>query len=190
MYTRGSFPNLLSYPALGLLECTGIARGMLTCDAIVKRANVQLIQSHPIDPGRYIILFEGLVAEVEEGLDAGELAAGDMLLDKLFLPQVHSAVVPSIRGQMPLPPLMSLAIVETHTIATAVVALDASLKTAQTRAVEIRLGTGIAGKGYFVLTGELYDVQAAVEAAIDTVGSDIITEVIASPHPDFLKRSF
>lgn len=190
MYTRGSLPNLLSYPALGLLECTGIARGMLTCDAVVKRANVQIIQSHPIDPGRYIILFEGSVAEVEEGLDAGEIAAGDTLLDKLFLPQVHSAVVPSIRGRMALPPLLSLAIVETHTIATAILALDSSLKAAQTRAVEIRLGSGIAGKGYFVITGELYDVQAAIEAAIDTVGNDIITEVIASPHPDFLKGSF
>jgi len=180
----------LSHPAIGLLECTGIARGMVTCDAVVKRAIVHLIQAHPIDPGRYIILFEGDVAEVEEGLDAGELAAGDQLLDKLFLPQVHTAVVPSIRGQLALPPLRAIGVVETHTIATAIVALDAALKAAQTRAVEIRLGSGIAGKGYFVITGYLHDVEASIEAAIDTVGTDIVTEIIASPHVDFLKGSF
>jgi len=180
----------LNQPAIGLLECTGISRGMTTCDAVVKQARVTLLQSHPIDPGRYIVLFAGSVAEVEEGLEAGEHTADDQLLDKLFLPQAHNAVVPSIRGALPLPDIEALGIVETHTVAGAIVGLDAALKTAQVRAVEVRLGTGIHGKGYFVVTGALHDVEAGLEAAVDLVGAETMTEIIPSPHPDFLKGSF
>ena len=62
-------------PALALLEITGIARGMVVCDTLVKRAAVDLLRSHPVDPGKYLILFAGDVAEVEEALDAAEEVA-------------------------------------------------------------------------------------------------------------------
>jgi microcompartment protein CcmL/EutN len=190
MHARGLFPNLLNQPAIGMLECTSISRGMTTCDAVVKQATVTILQSHPIDPGRYIVLFAGSVADVEEGLEAGEHTASDQLLDKLFLAQVHDAVIPSIRGELPLPKIEALGIVETHTVAGAIVGLDAALKAAQVRVIEIRLGNGIDGKGYFVVTGDLHDVEASLEAAVDVIGVETMTEVIPSPHPDFLKGSF
>ena len=42
----------MTHPALGLLEITGIARGLVVADAMVKRARVELLRSHPIDPGK------------------------------------------------------------------------------------------------------------------------------------------
>jgi microcompartment protein CcmL/EutN len=160
---------------------------MRTADAVVKKAAVRVLRSHPIDPGKYLLLFAGDVAEVEEGMDAGEEVSAEMLLDRLLLPQVHDEVVPAIIGHHALPPLGSLGIVEAHSVAGAVVGLDAALKAAAVRTVEMRLAAGMGGKGYFVVTGELSDVDAAVEAAVEVAGPDTMVEVIASPHPDFLK---
>ena len=189
MYARGLLPDLLSAPALGLLELTGIARGMVACDAMVKRAQIEVLRAHPIDPGKYLILFAGPVAEVEEAMEAGEAAAKDMVLDRLLLPNAHDALVPAVRGQNPSPTIDALGVLESHTVAGAVVALDAALKAALVHVVELRLAAGLGGKGYFVVTGELYDVDAALEAALAVAGAGAMHEVIASPHPDFVKRA-
>ena len=159
---------------------------MVVCDAVVKRAAVDVLRSHPIDPGKYQILFAGPVAEVEEAIEAGEEAARDALMDHLILPYVHEQVVPAIRGRLEAPEIDSVGIVEAHTIAGAILGLDAALKAAEVQPVELRLASGLGGKGYFVLTGELYDVEAALEAAVAVAGSDAQTEIIARPHPDFV----
>jgi microcompartment protein CcmL/EutN len=169
-----------------MLEVTGVARGMVVCDALVKRAAVQVLRSNPIDPGKYLIVFAGPVAELEEAMEAGEEAAGTQLLDRLLLPYVHEAVIPAVAGRNPAPEVDSIGIVELHTLAGTIVALDVALKAALVTPIECRLGAGLGGKGYFVLTGELHDVEAAVEAAVSAVGNDAISEVIARPHPDFI----
>lgn len=174
------------HPALALLELTGIARGMVVCDALVKRAVVDVLRSHPIDPGKYLIVVAGPVAEIEEALDAAAEAAGDMLLDQLVLPHAHPQLLPAIRGQGGVRDVSSLGVVEAHTLAGAVLSLDAALKSAEVGCVELRLASGLGGKGYFVVTGELYDVEAAIEAAAEHAGADAMTEIIARPHPDFL----
>ena len=180
----------MNHPALALVEITSVARGMVVCDALVKRAIVEVLRAHPVDPGKYNILFVGPVAEVEEAMDAAEEAAAGTMLDRLLLPNVHEAVVPAIRGAVKRPEIVALGIVETHTMAGSIVGLDAALKAAEVEVVELRLAAGLAGKGYFVVTGEQHDVEAALEAAVERAGSDVMTEIIPRPHPDFLKGAF
>ncbi len=182
-------PTLVPHPALALIELTGIARGMATCDALAKRATVEILRSHPVDPGKFLILFAGPVAEVEEAMDAAEALAGDMVLDRMLLPNAHDLLLPAVRGKDVAGEIDSLGIVETHTLAATVVSLDAALKVAEVRPVELRLAAGLGGKGYFVMTGELYDIEAAVEEALNHAGSDAMTEIIARPHPDFVKST-
>ncbi len=177
----------MTHPALALIEVASVARGMVVCDALVKRAQVEVLRAHPVDPGKYSILFAGPVAEVEEAMEAAEETAAKTTIDTLLLPFVHDAVIPAVRGNPGAPTVISLGIVETHTLAGSVVGLDAALKAAEVAVVELRLGAGLAGKGYFVLTGELHDVEAALEAAVDVAGADAMCEIIARPHPDFVK---
>ncbi|HIA05021.1 MAG TPA: BMC domain-containing protein, partial [Myxococcales bacterium] len=176
----------MTHPALGLLEITGIARGLVVSDAMVKRARVELLRSHPIDPGKYLIVFAGPVAEVEEAMDAGIEVAADMVLDQLLLPNAHPALMPAIVGRGNADEPSSIAVIECHTLAGAVLGLDAALKFADVAVMEIRLGSGLAGKGFFILTGDLPDVEAGVEAAMELAGPGADSEIIASPHPDFL----
>jgi len=177
----------MNHPALAMLEITGIARGMVVCDSLVKRAIVEVFRSHPVDPGKYLIVFGGSVGDVEEAMEAAEESAGEAQLDQMFLPRAHDAVFSALSGGHERPAIESLGIVETHTLAGAVLGLDRALKIADVQVVELRLSAGLAGKGYFVVTGSLHDVEAGVEAAIEAIGSEAVYEIIASPHPDFVR---
>jgi hypothetical protein len=67
---QGRLPHrLMAYePALGLLELCSIARGIVCCDAVVKKAQVRLVHAGSTHPGKYTILIRGGVDEVIEAL--------------------------------------------------------------------------------------------------------------------------
>ena len=67
-------------------------------DAVAKRARVELLQCGPVSPGKYLVLFAGGVGETEESVAAGVAAAGDCLIDRLFLPQAHEQILPAVRA--------------------------------------------------------------------------------------------
>jgi len=163
---------------------------MTTLDALVKRAPVVTRSAHPISPGHYLIIIAGGVAEVEESFDTAVRHAGDMLLDQLFLPQVHSKLSSALAGVFSEvgEDVDAMAIMETYTVAASVLAADAACKAAEIELVRMRLGQGLGGKGYFVLTGELHDVEAAVAAAHEVVGAEafLSLETIPRPHPEFV----
>jgi microcompartment protein CcmL/EutN len=176
------------FEALALVEVSSIARGMVVSDACLKKAAVRLLASRPISPGRYITLFWGTVAEVQESFDEGVRAAGDTLVDKLFLPGAHAALLETLSDISKLPAVDALGIVETFTVASTLLSADAACKAAGVRLLEVRLATGMGGKSYYVVTGELHDVEAAVDAGngILSAGQLLRTEIIARPAPDLV----
>ena len=42
-------------PAYGLLELCSIARGIVTCDAMVKRAPVRTLVAGSVQPGKFLV---------------------------------------------------------------------------------------------------------------------------------------
>lgn len=173
-------------PAVALLELESIANGMLVADAVVKRSNVAISLAEPVTPGKYLLLFGGGVAEVEESLNAGIAAAGSLLLDKLFLPGAAAELVAGLNGRLWSGEGESIGIVETHSAASTILAADLSLKRAHVNLKQLHLARGIGGKGYFVITGSLNMVQEALAAV--TLGLEPAflarTEIIERPHPD------
>ena len=177
-------------PAIALLEFDSIARALRTGDALVKRAPVEVLFSGPVSPGKYLILITGGEAEVEESWVAGVADGGDRIVDSLYLPGVHADALDAVRGAAGSldPAKDSLGVLETSTVSAAIVACDAACKTAPVRVVEMRLGKGIGGKGVFTLAGELWDVEAALEAAktsIEDRRAIVGRELIARPDPGF-----
>jgi microcompartment protein CcmL/EutN len=181
-------------PALGLLELSLIARGVVVGDAIGKRVEVELLASRPVSGGKHLIIVAGGVHEVAEAMGAGVEAARDALVDSLQLAYLHSPVW-RLLGDPVHPtawhdePVGAVAIVETSTVCAAVHAADAAGKTAPVALRDMRLAVGIAGKGFFTMTGELSDIQAAADAASEAAGSRLLAlEVIASPTPELVGR--
>lgn len=178
----------LAGPALGLLELDSIARGYVVADAVLKRAPVTICLAEPASPGKYLLLFSGGVAEVEESFQAGVEAAGSALLDRLLLTQVDEGLVEALKGTPARAPKVgeSVAVVETQTVAATLLAADTALKRAEVTLARLQLARGVGGKGWFLLTGALHMVEAALEGVHGAVQAPLLlaTELIQSPHPE------
>ncbi len=184
-------------PALGVLELSSIARGVVVADAAVKRSPALLLASRAISGGKHLVMLEGGVAEVEYAMIAGREAARDLLLDQVELFQADAQVWPML-GAPVAPPDWSVddaaeavAIIETRTVAGAIAAADAACKVADVVVRDVRFAVDLAGKAYFTLTGTLDAIEAAVIAARAAAGDRIVElEQIARPSPDLRGRLF
>lgn len=155
-------------PALALLEFSSIAIGIEAGDSMVKRAPVEHIVTGTVQPGHYLVLVAGEVASVEEAMAAGRESGHVALADSVFLPNVHPDVVKALTGEQAVDLNDALGIVETQTVAAAILAADAGLKGAEVKLVQLRLADGLGGKGLALFTGVVADVTAAV-----TIGSAV-----------------
>jgi microcompartment protein CcmL/EutN len=173
----------LTTPALALLEFNSIAAGIAAGDAMIKRSPVERILAGTIQPGHFLVLVTGEVADVTEAVDAGLLVGREALLDRLFLPQVHPGVVEALHGESEMAVNEALGIIETATVAAAINAADAGLKGAEVRLIRLRLGDGLGGKGLVLFTGLVSDVTTAVEIGGAVVAGPVMQQkVIARLH--------
>ena len=156
-------------PALALIDFSSIAVGIEAADAMVKRAQINTIRAGTVQPGRYLVLIGGTVADVHESMDAGREIGGDSVLDQVFLPNVHPEVAHAIGGGRVPAVMDALGVIESTTVAAAIRAADAGIKGADVRLVEIRLADGLGGKGIVLYSGLVADVEAAVEIGVSTL---------------------
>ena len=75
--------------AIGMVELNSIAKGIETCDYMVKAAQVELIRSSTVCPGKYLILIAGDTGDVRAAMKEGESRGGECVVDTLLLPNVH-----------------------------------------------------------------------------------------------------
>lgn len=150
--------------ALAALECSSIAHGIVVADGMLKHAEVSLLASTTLSPGRFWILIGGAVADVRAAHGRGLALAADTLIDHLLLPQLDPQVLPAAAGVAPWGDAEALGVIETLSAASAILAADTAVKAAAVRLRRIRLADGIGGKGVVALTGAIPDVQAAAEA--------------------------
>ena len=71
---------MILQPALALLEFESIAAGITAGDAMVKRAPLDLIKAGTVQPGKYLVLIGGQVADVEEAIDAARSALDSLVV--------------------------------------------------------------------------------------------------------------
>lgn len=173
-------------PALALIDFSSIAAGIEAADAMVKRAPIDVIRAGTVQPGRYLVLIGGTVADVQESLGAGRSTAGESVLDHVFLPSVHPEVVDAMGGARVPAATDSVGIVETTTVAAAIRAADAGVKGAEVRLLEIRMADGLGGKGIVLYSGLVADVEAAVAAGCDVLHPGLLFRRVVIPqlHPE------
>jgi microcompartment protein CcmL/EutN len=170
---------------LGGLELDSVASGLVAADAIAKEASVRILVSRPIEPGRYLVLFEGEVEDVGASLERGRLDAAGAVLDSLFLPNPHASLRPSLNARSEASIEEALGVIETLTVCSSVGAADLAAKAGQVSLVEVRLAMGLSGKSFVTLSGEVGQVAAAVEtgAAFAAERGRLVRKVVI-PKPD------
>jgi len=85
----------------------------------------------------------------------------------------------------------ALGIVETISVASTIVAADVAVKAAAITLTEIRLANGLGGKSFTLMVGDVPNVEAAVEAAVQAIkedGSLVRWVVIPQLHEDMRQK--
>ena len=176
--------------AIGMNEIMSIPAGIQACDAMLKAAEVDALSQSCVCAGKYYIVVAGEVAAVRSSVEAGKEVAESLLIDSMVIPNVDAQVAPAISACTMVDHLQALGIMETYSLCAAVQAADAAAKAAEVDLLEVRLGRGLGGKSFILLTGEVAAVEASIKAAEaleETQGLMAKSAVIPSPHPDMLK---
>jgi microcompartment protein CcmL/EutN len=148
-----------------------------------------LIRAGTVQPGKYLVLIGGPVGDIEEAIDAARESESGPLVDIVFLPDVHPAVVAAVAGARQTDDGEALGIIETATVAAIIEAADAGVKGARVTLRELRMADGLGGKGYLLFGGAVADVEAAVEIGTARAGVQLIRQsVIAQLHHEMLEN--
>ncbi|NOY24728.1 MAG: BMC domain-containing protein [Oligoflexia bacterium] len=176
--------------ALAMIEVDSVATGLLALDALTKRAVVTILEANLVEPGRFLILFAGGVAEVDESFRAGLERCAEGTVDQMLLPFAHPALLAALEGLEDHDgDLDTLGVIEGTHVAGTLEACDRSLKDAQVRLAGLRVAGGLAGRAYYVVHGPQHDVEAALDVGRQILvdrGSLHRVECIPRPHKDML----
>lgn len=177
-------------PAAGVIEIASISRGYFALDKLVKKASSRILEASSVTPGKFLILINGAVADVDESMREALETSKPHVLDFVQIPDIHPEVLPAVYSQNQFQVQESLGIVEVTTVSSGLLSADRACKESQSHLIDFRMARGIGGKSYFFITGSLDNVEAGVDAAARAIidkATLVRTDVIARPHEDFLK---
>ena len=179
--------------AIGFLELNSIAKGVEVADIVLKTAEVRMLFTKAGCPGKYYILFTGEVAAVRSSIKAGADIAENFVVDCCVIPRIHPQVIKAINMTALPRDLQAIGVMEFYTVTASVYGADAAVKAADVDLVDVRLGTGIGGKSFVILTGEVAAVREAVAAGTTTpnaAGMLVSSVVIPNPHNELLESLY
>lgn len=106
------------------------------------------------------------------------------MVDSTVIPRVHPQVIKAINMVMEPVDVNALGVMEYFTITAAVYGADAAVKAAEVDLMDVRLGTGIGGKSFVVLTGDVAAVEEAVEAGVRQASEQgLLVSNVVIPNP-------
>jgi microcompartment protein CcmL/EutN len=179
--------------ALGMVEVNSIPSGIEAGDAMLKAAAVELVAAQTACAGKYIVIVSGEVAAVKSSVESGRAIAAETVVDSIIIPSIYTQVIQAINACTEIKQSGALGIIETFSLSSAILAADYAVKTADVELIEVRLGRGLGGKSFVILTGAVSAVREATEAAEKGEGTEGMiarTVVIPSPHPELLKAIY
>ena len=171
--------------AIGMIEFKTVSAGITAADAMVKTADVELLEAQTVCPGKYIALISGSLSAVNAAVEAAGKVREEELIDSFVLGNPHESIFPAIYGATQIDKISAFGILETYDAASIIVAADVAAKTALVDLIELRIAKGMCGKSYLILTGEVAAVEAAIEKAKQSVaGNGMYLDSSVIAHPD------
>ena len=170
---------------IGMVEYKTVSAGVTAADAMVKTAEISIIEAQTVCPGKYITIITGDLSAVNAAVETAKTLHGMHLINSFVLGNPHESIFPAIYGATAIEEVSALGIMETYDATSIIVAADEAAKTAIVDLIELRVARGMCGKSYLMLTGEVAAVEAAIERAKSVVAKDgmyLDSSVIA--HPD------
>jgi microcompartment protein CcmL/EutN len=175
------------FKAIGVIELKSIPKGVEATDAALKSAGVEMVSAHPSCPGKYEIILTGSISNVTASVEHVLEKFEGHVIDSSIMGRIDEQVITALFGTQTGEKKGALGLIEAFSAAATVKAADIAVKTARVEIFDLRVSRGMGGKGVVLITGEVGDVTAAVEAGANyakTTGTLSSTSVIAAPHAD------
>ena len=175
------------FKAIGVIELKCIPKGVEAADAALKSAGVEMVSSHPSCPGKYEIILTGSISNITAAVSHVTSRFEGYVIDSSVMGRIEEQVIAALFGTHAAERTGSLGLIETYSASTAIKAADIAVKTARVEIYDLRVSRGMGGKGVVMLTGDIGDVTAAVEAGADYAKEQAMLSsysIIAAPHED------
>ena len=175
------------YKSIGVIELKNIPKGVEATDAALKSAGVDMVSAHPSCPGKSELILTGSISNVTAAVSHVLAKFESYVIDSSVMGRIDEQVITALFGTQTGERKGSLGLIETFSAATAIKAADIAVKTARVQIFDLRVSRGMGGKGVVMLTGEVGDVTAAVEAgSAYAQGQGMLSSnsIIAAPHAD------
>ncbi len=176
--------------SIGVVEFRSIAVGIDAVDKIVKAANVEIIDAKTICPGKYYIIFSGLVSAVKDSLSAVEFYANDFIIDSVVIANVYPQLFSALTSTNDVKTPASIGVIETLTAPSIIWSADSAIKATNIDLVEVRIARALGGKNICIINGLLSDVTESVNKAIEyPKQKDFLVDwqIIAAPNKDLYR---
>jgi microcompartment protein CcmL/EutN len=175
------------YKSVGVIELKNVPKGVEATDDALKSAGVEMVEAHPSCPGKYEIILTGTISNVTAAVEHVREKFGGYVVDSAIMGRIDEQVITALFGTQKSERKGSLGVLETFSAATCIKAADIAVKTARVEIFDLRVSRGMGGKGVFMITGEVGDVTAAIEAGANYAkqsGMLSASSVIAAPHEE------
>ena len=179
------------FRAIGVIELKNIPKGVEATDAALKSAGVDVVAARPSCPGKYEIILTGSISNVTASVSHVLSKFGNYVIDSSVMGRIDEQVIKALFGTQTGERKGSLGLIETFSAATIIKAADIAVKTARVEIFDLRVSRGMGGKGVVMVTGEVGDVTAAVEAGANYAkqsGQLSSQAIIAAPHADLWEQ--
>lgn len=181
----------VSLNAVGLIEFNSIAAGIEAADYMLKASQVEPLMLKTICPGKFVVGVHGMVASVEAAMQAGLASSPETTVDHFTIPNITPEVITAMSCGVEHVTGAALAVIETFSVASTIVAADTAAKTADVQIAEVRIAMGLGGKAFTLLSGDIAAVQMAADSAADVVAESAMLvrkTVIPGASPQLLRH--
>ena len=175
---------------IAVMEFKSIPAGIQVTDSIIKAAQVNLLLSTTLCPGKYLTVVEGELDALDTSRKVAESEGGRHLFSCEVIGGIDMRVIDAIAGRVSPLPLGAVGIVESLQMAPLINSADIAVDTAEVEFMDFRLARGCGVNSFYVITGQLSAVQEAVgqaSAFLAEKGAMIADKIIPNPDRQVLR---
>lgn len=180
--------------SIALIEFSKIAVGIDTADIMLDAADIELLETKYICPGKFSVMISGSVSSVKSALNAGleKSEKEKAVVGSLMIPNISQEVMDMIehKGNIDKDKIDNLGVLEYSNIVSGVEAADVVIKAAEVTLLKLRLAMALGGKSVVIFTGNTESCRLAIQAAENQVGTKLLISksLITSPKKALIDK--
>ncbi len=167
-----------------IIETSSIAIGYKVLNEVINKAQIKILKSGCLHPGKFISIFYGDEANILESYNKGIECSCSMLIDSAIIYNIDKQVIETIDKLDKTINFEAIGILETNSCTSILLCANKIRKEFNINIVTINISGPLNGKGFFIITGKQSNVDAAINFSkefIQKKGYYFNSELLANP---------